>query len=115
NEMPYAVFDQNMHIKAVTRLQLETDLRYAIERGEFRVYYQPILNLNTIELMGFEALMRWQHPQRGLVPPSEFIPVSETTGLIVPMSLWILRKSCEKLVEWQNTYPGTQNLVISVN
>ena len=115
SEIAYTVFDQNMHVQAVTRLQLETDLRYAIERNELRVFYQPILDLNTIKLMGFEALMRWQHPQRGLIPPNEFIPVSELTGLIVPMSLWILRESCEKLVEWKNKYPTHENLIISVN
>ncbi|CAN5854846.1 hypothetical protein BH20ACI4_BH20ACI4_28020 [soil metagenome] len=111
----YMVFDQNMHIQAVTRLQIETDLRYAVERNELRVYYQPILDLNSIELIGFEALMRWQHPQRGIVPPNEFIPVSETTGLIVPMSLWILRESCERIVEWQKKYENKKNLLISVN
>ena len=114
-ETAYAVFDQNMHIQAVTRLQLETDLRYAVERKELRVFYQPILDLNSIELIGFEALMRWQHPQRGMIPPNEFIPVSETTGLIVPMSLWILRESCEKIVEWQKKYENKKNLLISVN
>lgn len=114
-ELAYAVFDQNMHIQAVTRLQLETDLRYAIERNELLVYYQPILDLNSIELMGFEALMRWRHPQRGLVPPNEFIPVSETTGLIVPLSLWILRESCEKIVEWEKKYEFKKKLIVSVN
>lgn len=113
SETTHSVFDQNMHIKAVTRLQLETDLRYTVERNELLVYYQPILDLNSIDLIGFEALMRWQHPQRGLVPPSEFISLSETTGLIVPMSLWILRRSCEQIVKWQKKYG--KNLIISVN
>lgn len=111
----WAIFDQKMHTQAVTRLQIEMDLRHAIERDELVVYYQPIIDLNTIQLMGFEALMRWQHPQRGLVPPNEFIPVSETTGLIIPMTLWILRESCRNLVEWQRKYPGNNDLVMSVN
>lgn len=111
----YAIFDQTMHTQAVTRLQIETDLRYAVERDELLVYYQPILDLNSIELIGFEALMRWQHPQRGLVPPTEFIPISETTGLIVPLSLWILRKSCEQIVEWEKKFQFKNHLIISVN
>ncbi len=111
----YIVFDQVMHIQAVNRLQLETDLRYAVERDELRVYYQPILDLNNIELIGFEALMRWQHPQRGLIPPNDFIPLSETTGQIVPLSLWILREACERTVEWSNNYPNGKNLMISIN
>ena len=115
SESSFVIFDQNMHLEAVTRLQLETDLRYAVERKELRVYYQPILDLNTIELHGFEALMRWQHPQRGLVPPFEFIPVSEMTGLIVPMTLWILRESCEQIVKWQKSLKLKKNLIVSVN
>ena len=114
-EKSCAVFDQNMHTRAVTLMQLETDLRYAIERDEMVVYYQPIIDLESIELIGFESLMRWQHPQRGLVPPSEFIPVSEITGLIVPMTLWILRKSCEQMVKWQSLSPTNKNLIVSVN
>lgn len=114
-EKSYAVFDQNMHDRAVTLMQIETDLRYAIERNEMVVFYQPIINLDTIELIGFEALMRWQHPKRGLVPPYEFIPVSELTGLIVPLTLWILRASCEQIVKWQNSSPTNKHLIISVN
>ncbi|MGI9054409.1 MAG: putative bifunctional diguanylate cyclase/phosphodiesterase [Pyrinomonadaceae bacterium] len=114
-EASYSIFDQNMHLEAVTRLQLETDLRYAIERKELCVFYQPILDLNTIELTGFEALMRWQHPQRGLIPPDEFIPVAEMTGLIVPMTLWILRESCEQIVKWQHSFNLEKNLIVSVN
>ncbi len=114
-EKSYTVFDQNMHARAVTLMQIETDLRYAIERNELLVFYQPIINLDTIELIGFEALMRWQHPTRGLVPPYEFIPVSELTGLIVPLTLWILRASCEQIVNWQSSSPSNKNLMISVN
>ena len=114
-EKSYVVFDQNMHDRAVTLMQIETDLRYAIERNELVVFYQPIINLDTIELIGFEALMRWQHPKRGLVPPYEFIPVSELTGLIVPLTLWILRAACEQIVKWQNASPSNKHLIISVN
>ena len=111
----YVVFDQTMHTRAVTLLQLETDLRHAVERDELVVYYQPIINLSTMELTGFEALMRWNHPQRGLVPPAEFIPVAEETNYIVPLTLWILQKSCAQLALWQQRSPLNKNLMISVN
>ncbi len=68
-----------------------------------------------MKLCGFESLVRWNHPQRGLVPPNEFIPVSEETGLIMPMTLWILRTSCQQIVEWQRKYPDNKDLVVSVN
>lgn len=111
----FVVFDHNMHARAVTLLQLETDLRVALEREELTMFYQPILNIHSMKLFGFESLVRWNHPQRGLVPPGEFIPVSEDTGLIIPMTLWILRTSCLQMVEWQNSSPDNKNLVISVN
>ncbi len=115
NELNYVVFDKNMHTRAVTLLQLETDLRTAIERNEFEVYYQPIIHLDSMSLFGFESLIRWNHPTRGLVSPIEFIPVSEQTGFIVPLTLWILRTSCRQMVEWQRKNPLHKNLVISVN
>ena len=111
----YVVFDQTMHTRAVTLLQLETDLRHAIDRDELVVYYQPIIDLTTMKLNGFEALMRWNHPQRGLVPPNEFIPVAEETNFIIPLTLWILQKSCRQLVEWQKRSPLNKNLMMSVN
>jgi diguanylate cyclase (GGDEF)-like protein len=80
SEKDYVIFDKTMHTRAVTRMQLETDLRTAIERNELCAYYQPIIDLATMRLAGFEALMRWNHPHRGLVPPGEFIPVCEDTG-----------------------------------
>ena len=109
------VFDQAMHTRAMTLLQLETDLRCAIDRDELSVYYQPIVDLATMKLIGFEALMRWNHPQRGIIPPNEFIPVAEETGLIVPMTLWILQRSCSQMVEWQQRAPDNASLMISVN
>lgn len=111
----YVVFDQKMHARAVTLLQVETDLRTAIERDQLCMYYQPIVDLSTMQLFGFESLIRWNHPQRGLVPPNEFIPVSEETGLIIPMTLWILRTSCRQMVEWQRQSKLNENLVVSVN
>lgn len=114
-EASYVVFDQSMHTRAVTLLQVETDLRHAIERDEFVTYYQPIISLRSMKLIGFESLIRWNHPTRGLVPPGEFIPVTEVTNLIVPITLWILRKSCNQLVEWKRKYPAQADLMISVN
>jgi diguanylate cyclase (GGDEF)-like protein len=115
NEENYVIFDQKMHIRAVTRLQLETDLRFAIERNEFELYYQPIINLSDASLTGFEALVRWNHPQRGLVPPNEFIPISESTGLIIPMTVQILHSACSQIVKWQESWHGGNPLSIAVN
>jgi diguanylate cyclase (GGDEF)-like protein len=112
---PYTVFAKSMHTETVSVLQLDTDLRYAVAREEFCVYYQPIINLETMRLIGFEALMRWNHPQRGLVPPYEFIPACEETGLIIPMTLWILREACLQTKRWQDYSQDTRNLMISVN
>src|SRR5260221_8574326 len=104
-----------MHIRAVTRSQVETDLRFAIERDEFELYYQPIVSLDTASLSGFEALVRWNHPQRGLVPPNEFIPVSENTGLIIPMTVKILHQACSQVVKWQKFSNSSSPLSIAVN
>lgn len=111
----HVIFDQKMHVRAVTRLQLETDLRYAIERSEFELYYQPIIGLETASLVGFEALVRWNHPQRGLVPPNEFISISESTGLIIPMTIQILHSACKQVVIWQKEHPETLPLSVAVN
>jgi len=115
NEENYVIFDQKMHIRAVTRLQLETDLRFAIERNEFELFYQPIVSLSDSSLKGFEALVRWRHPQRGLVPPNEFISISESTGLIIPMTVQILHSACSQVIKWQESYPNGNPLSVSVN
>jgi diguanylate cyclase (GGDEF)-like protein len=111
----YEVFDAAMHRCALERLQIETDLRRAIERQEFRVHYQPIVSLSTGKIIGFEALVRWQHPQRGLVSPTEFIPTAEETGLITPIGWWTLREACRQLKIWQEQFPAAQPLTINVN
>ncbi len=111
----YIVFNKTMHRHAVKRLQLETDLRRAIPRQELRLHYQPIVSLTTGQISGFEALVRWQHPTRGLVSPAEFIPVAEETGLIIPIGEWVLREACEKAQEWQQKFPHQTPLTISVN
>ncbi|MBE7516889.1 MAG: EAL domain-containing protein [Chloracidobacterium sp.] len=112
---PHVIFDQKMHIRAVTRLQLETDLRFAIERREFELHYQPIIALDNASLVGFEALVRWNHPQRGLVPPNEFIPIAESTGLVIPMTLQILNMACNQIVQWQKQRPAETPLSVAVN
>jgi diguanylate cyclase (GGDEF)-like protein len=111
----YELFDHGMHARAVLRLQLESDLRQAIERNEFCVYYQPIVCLQTGRLSGFEALVRWNHPRRGLVSPIDFIPVAEETGLIVPIGQWVLNEACAQVRQWQIDSPGHRSLSLSVN
>ncbi len=115
HEEDYVIFDQTMHTRAVTRLRLETDLRFAIERNELELYYQPIIGLDGASLEGFEALVRWNHPQLGLVNPDDFIPVAENTGLIVPMTVRILHSACTQIVKWQNETYGGRQLSIAVN
>ena len=112
----YEVFDRDMHAAAMERLRLESDLRRALERGEMRVHYQPIVLLETGRIAGFEALARWEHPERGLVLPDDFIPLAEETGLILPIGLWVLEQACRDLRRWQSAAPaGTAPLTLSVN
>jgi diguanylate cyclase (GGDEF)-like protein/PAS domain S-box-containing protein len=111
----FEVFDKIMHARAVSRLQLESDLRQALERKEFEVYYQPIMNLEGDSLSGFEALLRWHHPERGIVSPADFIPAAEDTELIIPIGEWVLYEACRQAREWQSAYPSDTPLTISVN
>ncbi len=115
NKGGYALFEPEWHAIAVQRLLLETDLRRAIEREELRVYYQPIVSLKTGKIIGFEALVRWQHPTRGLVSPAEFIPLAEETGLIVLIDRWVLQEACHQIALWQKAFPDRKPLTISVN
>ncbi|MBE9160140.1 EAL domain-containing protein [Nodosilinea sp. LEGE 06152] len=111
----YAIFDAPMHTLVMQQMQLENDLRRALEHGELRLYYQPIVNLATGEMQGFEALVRWQHPRRGLVPPLDFIPIAENTGLITGLDLWTLNEACRQISQWQQTFAISQQLTVSVN
>jgi len=111
----YEVFDQTMHNQAMARLQLETELRRALERQELQVYYQPIVSLKQGRMAGFEALVRWQHPQRGFVSPAEFIPLAEETGLIIPLGWCVLQKACQQMHSWLEQFPLQQSLTVSVN
>lgn len=111
----YVIFDQTMYARAHARLQLETELRQAVDNGEFRVYYQPIVALSNRQIVGFEALLRWQHPQRGLLQPEDFLHVAEETGLILPIGWWVLRKACRQAHTWRQHYPEAKALTIAVN
>ena len=109
------LFDEDMRRRAVSRLQLETDIRRAIDREEFRVYYQPIIAIDSLRVSGFEALMRWAHPHRGLVSAGELIPVAEETGSIVAMGSWVIRQACRQMRQWQEQRPAGPPLTMSVN
>lgn len=115
NRTRHSVFDSAMYDQTVALLQLETDLHWAIEQKQLRVHYQPIVSLETGEISGFEALVRWQHPTRGLVSPAEFIPIAEEVGLIIPIGHWVLQTACQRLRRWQDRFPQAKDLTISVN
>lgn len=110
----FEVFNADMRASVMARLELETDLRRALDRGEFCNYYQPIVSLSSGELTGFESLLRWQHPTRGLLGPKEFISVAEDTGLIRELGWWSLREACCRIAEWRKMDPG-RDLIVSVN
>ncbi|MDJ0904210.1 MAG: EAL domain-containing protein, partial [Xenococcus sp. MO_188.B8] len=110
----YAIFDPAMHFQVVQRLELEHDLRKALANDELTIYYQPIVELKTMVIKGFEALIRWQHPQRGFVSPGEFIEIAEETELIMPIGQWILHTACQQLAAWQAQF-STNPLQMSVN
>lgn len=111
----HQIFDRSMHTRAVKLLQMQTDLRQAIERQELFVEYQPIVELDSFQILGFEALARWRHAEHGLISPAQFIPVAEETGLIIPIGEWVLRKACAQIREWQKLFPRETPLTISVN
>ena len=111
----YEIFDTAMHTRAVTLLRLESDFRRALEHQELCVYYQPIVSIESGELHGFEALVRWNHPERGIILPSDFIPLAEETGLIVPLGLNVLREACSQLWKWQQRSVLNRYLIMSVN
>jgi diguanylate cyclase (GGDEF)-like protein/PAS domain S-box-containing protein len=104
----FELFEPSMHTRAVELFELNTDLQKGLDQGQFVLHYQPILDLAAQELRGVEALVRWQHPERGLLAPAEFIPVAEQTGLIVPLGLWVLREACRQMKAWRDAFPERQ-------
>jgi diguanylate cyclase (GGDEF)-like protein/PAS domain S-box-containing protein len=111
----HEMFDEEMQARTVNLLQMENDLRRAFERNEFFVNYQPIIALDDFRLCGFEALVRWQHPDRGLISPAEFIPIAEEGGQILQIGEWVLREACYQLQRWQEKYPSDKPLYMTVN
>lgn len=110
------VFDDAIRAGVVQRIETEKELHRALREGHFRVYYQPLVRFAGAEVVGFEALVRWDHPQRGIVGPAEFIPVAEATGLIVPIGEWVLREACAQVARWiRSAPPWSEPLVVSVN
>lgn len=111
----YVVFENRMHEDLLERVEFEAELRRAIEQEQFVLHYQPIVNLRSKEIVGIEALVRWNHPQKGLIMPAKFIPIAEETNLIVPLGQWILEESCRQACLWQNEFPAGKNLALNVN
>ncbi len=111
----HVIFDSEMHAEAARMIRLETELQRAVEKNEFILHYQPIIKMEGNEIIGFEALVRWQHPERGLIPPLDFITAAEESGLIIPIGEWVVREACRQMRQWQMQFPGYENLTISVN
>ncbi len=111
----YELFNKAMHGQTLHRLKLENDLRLAIDRQEFELNYQPIFKLETEQLLGFEALIRWNHPEQGMIPPNDFIGIAEETGLILELGEWILKAACHQVKQWQEQFPVYRNLMININ
>lgn len=111
----HEIYDSAMHAQVNDLLQMETALRLALERNELTVFYQSIVDLETFKISGFEALVRWRHPEKGLISPAKFIPLAEETGLIVDIGEWVLRDACQQMERWQKIFPSDPPLFVSVN
>ena len=111
----YEIFNRQMYVRAMHRLELENELRQGILQCQLVLYYQPIVSLHNRELIGFEALVRWQHPKRGFISPGEFISLAEETGLIIPLGQWVMHEACHQLKSWQNKLSQAKSLTMSIN
>jgi EAL domain-containing protein (putative c-di-GMP-specific phosphodiesterase class I) len=111
----YAIFDKEMLEYNLRIVQIDSDLRYALERQELELLYQPIFSIRTNQLDSLEALLRWHHPQRGLISPNEFIPIAEETGLIITIGDWVLSQACQQMQYWQKNFPKAQSLRVNIN
>jgi diguanylate cyclase (GGDEF)-like protein len=109
------VFKSEAYLRSIAKFKSENELRAAVELEQFELHYQPIVKLADQQLVGFEALIRWQHPQKGFISPGNFIPLAETTGLIIPIGWWVLRTACQQMTTWQQQYPDSNLAFISVN
>jgi EAL domain-containing protein (putative c-di-GMP-specific phosphodiesterase class I) len=111
----YEVFDRHMHAEVRNRLEMETDLHRGLEHQDFLLHYQPIIEINSGNVSGFEALVRWNRPQRGFIQPGDFLGLAEETGLIVQIDRWVMREACCQLRDWKQQYPQHENLTVNVN
>jgi len=111
----YHIFETTMHASVMSRLKMENELRHALERKEFRLHFQPIASLETGQIRAIEALVRWQHPERGLLAPDEFISIAEEIGVIVGLGRWVLREACTQLRRWEARFPWMDSLSVAVN
>jgi diguanylate cyclase (GGDEF)-like protein len=114
-DLGWQVFDSSLRVQQDLRLQTEVDLHQALDRNELRLHYQPIVTISNEEIRGFEALVRWQHPTRGLLPPGEFIHIAEASGLIIPLGWWVLTEACRQMQVWTEQYPAMAEFTVSVN
>ncbi len=110
-----AIFTKELRFRFLERIRTENDLRHAIDRGELSMNYQPLVDLQDGHLLGFEALLRWNHSEFGNVPPNKFIPIAEDSGLIIPITIWILKETCTRLARWQKISPAYKDMIVSVN
>lgn len=115
HQKPHSAYHTATHSSAIRSIRIETDLRKAVERKEFVVHYQPVVELAGGQIKGFEALVRWQHPEKGVIPPADFIPLAEETGLIIPIGWWVAREACRQVAQWLDLYPQQNDLFININ